>query len=218
MDKICYDKTMDERGVKVAVLLDLGPAMGGVSIAEQLRKIVLEAGIVAMTVIDSEKDLINAFSGDPSLHLSKPLNYEKLAIDFNAIHHDSYRDMDNDPIWQLNLAQQNLTLPNGQIVPLSFSEIEIIKLLVSEGSNLVSRDRLILALGRNPEAYDQRALEVWMSRLRAKFGKNYNVIRSARNRGYRFVGTVMIIKTISKTLSVSKSHSSVAQGMLGIVR
>ena len=49
----------------------------------------------------------------------------------------------------------------------------------------VARDDLIRAMGKDPETYDPRALEVVLSRLRAKLG-DQGPLKAVRGQGYRF--------------------------------
>lgn len=55
----------------------------------------------------------------------------------------------------------------------------------------VNRDILIRAIGRNPDTYDPRALEVTLSRLRGKLG-DQPPLKAVRNQGYRFAARLEV--------------------------
>ena len=80
-------------------------------------------------------------------------------------------------------------LRDGRCVPLTATEYELARVLVSEAGSVVSRERLTLeAMGRDPGPLD-RSLDVHISNLRRKLGSSAHGdqrIKTVRGTGYMY--------------------------------
>ncbi|RON57422.1 winged helix-turn-helix domain-containing protein [Pseudomonas frederiksbergensis] len=101
---------------------------------------------------------------------------------------------DNEPYseaWQLDNNQSVLIKENVEI-NLTGLEAALVKKMLHHEDRVVSRDDLILSIGREPEQY--RGLEMCLSRLQDKFksaSKGERLFRAVRNRGYCLIQEVV---------------------------
>jgi DNA-binding response OmpR family regulator len=70
--------------------------------------------------------------------------------------------------------------------------VALLRALAQNPDHFGERDALVLAMGKNPEAYDPRALEVAISRLRQKLGDD-PPLKSVRARGYIFAAGLVLL-------------------------
>ncbi|MGE8147773.1 winged helix-turn-helix domain-containing protein [Pseudomonas frederiksbergensis] len=93
--------------------------------------------------------------------------------------------------WQLDNDQSVLIKENIEI-NLTGLEAALVKKMLHHEDRVVSRDDLILSIGREPEQY--RGLEMCLSRLQDKFksaSKGERLFRAVRNRGYCLIQEVV---------------------------
>ncbi len=93
--------------------------------------------------------------------------------------------------WQLDNDQSVLIKENVEI-NLTGLEATLVRKMLHHEDRVVSRDELILSIGRQPEQY--RGLEMCLSRLQDKFksaSKGERLFRAVRNRGYCLIQEVV---------------------------
>ncbi|MFO2466257.1 winged helix-turn-helix domain-containing protein [Pseudomonas sp. 15FMM2] len=93
--------------------------------------------------------------------------------------------------WQLDTDQSALIKENVEI-SLTGLEATLVRKMLHHEDRVVSRDDLILSIGREPEQY--RGLEMCLSRLQDKFknaSKGERLFRAVRNRGYCLIQEVV---------------------------
>ena len=86
-----------------------------------------------------------------------------------------------------------LVAPDGVETPFSHAEGEVLRLFLETPKRLISRARMQEALGGGAGASFDRAMDVRVSRLRAKLGedpRNPRLIKTIYGAGYIFVGHV----------------------------
>lgn len=108
---------------------------------------------------------------------------------------DILRKIDGDDryseTWQLDIDQGAL-VKEGVEISLTGLEAALVKKMLNHEERVVSRDELILSIGREPEQY--RGLEMCLSRLQDKFKSASNgerLFRAVRNRGYCLIQEVV---------------------------
>jgi two-component system OmpR family response regulator len=93
--------------------------------------------------------------------------------------------------WQLD-NDQGALVKEGIEISLTGLETALVKKMLHHEERVVSRDELILSIGREPEQY--RGLEMCLSRLQDKFKSASNgerLFRAVRNRGYCLIQEVV---------------------------
>jgi len=99
--------------------------------------------------------------------------------------------MPGSEAWQLDDDQSVLVREDVEI-SLTGLEAALVKKMLHHEDRVVSRDELILSIGREPEQY--RGLEMCLSRLQDKFksaSKGERLFRAVRNRGYCLIQEVV---------------------------
>lgn len=95
--------------------------------------------------------------------------------------------------WVFEVAARQLVAPDGAITSLSQAEYQLLRLFVEHPQRIFGRDQLIdLLKGQDAEHFD-RAVDLRVSRLRARLRddpKDARIIRTIRQEGYQFCPTV----------------------------
>lgn len=94
-------------------------------------------------------------------------------------------------VWQLD-NDEGALVKEGVEISLTGLETALVKKMLHHEERVVSRDELILSIGREPEQY--RGLEMCLSRLQDKFKSASNgerLFRAVRNRGYCLIQEVV---------------------------
>jgi DNA-binding response OmpR family regulator len=95
--------------------------------------------------------------------------------------------------WTAHFDRYLLTAPDGTETPFSHAEGEVLRLFLEAPKRLVSRAQMQEALGGGAGESFDRAMDVRISRLRAKLGedpKNPRLIKTIYGAGYIFIGDV----------------------------
>lgn len=94
--------------------------------------------------------------------------------------------------WTLSISANTLA-SQGEVVSLTQLETLILEELVRSWDGVVSKERIIVRLGRDAEHYS--GLEMCMSRLQRKFKRHFGQQRlfvAVRNRGYRLTQRIWV--------------------------
>lgn len=175
------------------LVLDLGlPGEDGLSIAHRLRQTHPALGIIALTARGRLQDRVEGLNTGIDLYLVKPIDISELAAAIHAVARRVNQLRVHVPIWRLEPDGYRLVRPDGETITLTVTEFRILHVLACAHAEPVHRDELIRAIGRKPDAYDPRALEVTVSRLRGKLG-HQSPLRAVRNQGYRFVADLRVV-------------------------
>jgi DNA-binding response OmpR family regulator len=95
--------------------------------------------------------------------------------------------------WTAHFDRYVLVAPDGTETPFSHAEGEVLRLFLEAPKRLVSRAQMQEALGSGSGESFDRAMDVRVSRLRAKLGedpKNPRLIKTIYGAGYIFIGDV----------------------------
>lgn len=93
--------------------------------------------------------------------------------------------------WQLD-NDQGALIKEGVEISLTGLETALVRKMLNHEERVVSREELILSIGREPEQY--RGLEMCLSRLQDKFKSASNgerLFRAVRNRGYCLIQEIV---------------------------
>ena len=127
-------------------------------------------------------------------YLTKPVEIDELVavVKFHLLRAESaLATRDN---WLLDEIHMTLTSPLGKKIDLTLSEVELVRTLAQREDHFADRDALIKSIGKNPDFYNPRALEMMLSRLRRKLG-NPSPLRAVRTRGYIFAADLQFSET-----------------------
>jgi DNA-binding response OmpR family regulator len=188
-----------ERAVRAAMpdvcLVDLGlPDRDGLAVVSRLA---LEGGaaIVIISGRGQVQDRITGLELGADDYVVKPFAPEEIVARVRARLRKAappQRRVARFGDWRADFNRFTLTGPNGEAT-FSQAEGEVLRLFLERPRRLISRDEMQEALGGGArEAFD-RAMDVRVSRLRAKLGedpKNPQLIKTIYGAGYLFLGDV----------------------------
>ncbi|MYM31662.1 response regulator [Duganella sp. CY15W] len=173
------------------VVLDLGlPGEDGLAISTRLRRSHPHLGLVMLTARGMARDRLAGLQTGADYYLVKPAPPEELlAIIGNLL----LRLAPAQPVqapsasWQLRLRSRTLAAPDGVQVDLTHMESVLLQTLQASAPAPASRRQLVEALGGNYLQFEERRLEVAISRLRSKLAQVWpdtEALRAARGIGY----------------------------------
>ena len=90
-------------------------------------------------------------------------------------------------VWQLDAEAATLRAPDGVMIELSPTDVQVMELLLARGGETVSRDEMAQALGLDPE--DPNALHATIYRLRRRIERATPALvplQSRSRQGYLF--------------------------------
>lgn len=171
-----------------AVLLDLHLTDGdGLSLLPQLRALKERPIVIVLTARDQVSDRIHGLDAGADDYLVKPYDPGELLARLRAV--ERRRSAAQVPV--LSLGELQIDLSREQVrragVPMALTQKEwaLLRVLATRPDHLHTRERLQDALYGFDDDTDSNTLEVFISRLRRKLGREH--IETVRGLGYRLV-------------------------------
>jgi two-component system OmpR family response regulator len=193
-DGSAFDQCITSNPPWATVVIDLAlPGKDGMLLSRRLRQASKSVGIVMLGHRNNATDRMEAQREGADNYLGKPVDMNELASVVNnlALRVEPTASARND--WLLNDVCMTLTSPVGTRIDLTLSEVELVRALALRGDHFADRDALIKSMGKQPDCYDPRALEVMVSRLRRKLG-DPSPLRAVRARGYIFAADLQYLE------------------------
>jgi DNA-binding response OmpR family regulator len=190
------------------VILDLKlPGEDGMQIARELRA-ESDIPIIMLTGHKDEADRVMGLELGADDYLTKPFSPRELLARIRALLRRSRaQETVADGLsrirayrfagWELNVRLRRLKSPQGEIVPITNSEFNLLAAFLAAPQRVLSREQLLeLSRLHNDEVYD-RSVDVQVGRLRKKIepkGDATQLIRTERGAGYVFTATVETVR------------------------
>ncbi|MBT4934934.1 MAG: response regulator transcription factor [Rhodospirillaceae bacterium] len=179
------------------ILLDLTlPDEDGLTLARQVRAR-SSVPIIIMTARKGMEDRLAGLDIGADDFLTKPFDPRELVLRVRNVLKrtgDATRE-ENQVVgfdgWKMDMTSRTLTGPDETDVPLTSGEFNLLAALIKSPGRVQSRDYLLDAIARNDEPPSDRMIDVFVSRLRKKIGKNsgeQNYIVTVPGHGYKFTG------------------------------
>ena len=164
------------------------PGMAGVDVVAAARRLKRPTAIIMLTAMDRPPDRIAGLDAGADDYLVKPFDFGELLARVRAVQRRP-RGVD-EPVLargrlRLDPARRDIEL-DGRPVPLTVTEFNILELLMRRHPAVV--DRRLIAQHAWPDETDplgSNAIDVAMSRLRAKIPDSGVRIATVRGTGYR---------------------------------
>ena len=187
-----------EKDIPSFNILLLDVMMGGMSgfqMAKQLKANPTTAGIpiIFLTARDTENDTVTGFNLGADDYISKPFSIRELMVRVRAVLRRTADkgSKENQPTvisYQglvLNLDKKTVSI-DGENVPFTKTEFELLRLLLEEKGRVFSRQELIDRVWPKDVLVLDRTVDVNITRMRKKIGKFAKCIVTRLGFGYYF--------------------------------
>lgn len=173
---------------QVIVLDVMLPKMNGFEVAKELRKQGNSTPIILLTAKDEVMDKITGLDSGADDYMTKPFVPEELLARIRALS----RRTGDVVLNQLNFGNTTLDLSTSNLscadksIHLAFKEFEIMKLLLSRPTMILSKEDLILKVWGNDSNAEDNNVEAYISFIRKKllYLKSNLKITTIRKVGY----------------------------------
>ncbi|MBF0370526.1 MAG: response regulator [Magnetococcales bacterium] len=202
-DGLGLKKILDKSHVDLIVLDLMLPGEDGLTLCRNLRSR-SNIPVVMLSARGEEMDRIIGLEMGADDYLPKPFHPRELLARVKSVLRRA-RSLPNDALeqneiltfrfagWTLDGPSRQLYTPDGETVPLSGSEFNLLRIFLNHPNRVLSRDQLLdLSHGREIEPFD-RTIDMQVSRLRRRLGddpKNPILIKTVRSAGYVFCARV----------------------------
>ncbi|MDH7639368.1 response regulator [Sphingomonas oryzagri] len=182
------------------IILDLNlPGEDGLSLCRWLRS-VSTVPIIMLTARGDPIDRIIGLEIGADDYLGKPFEPRELLARIRSVLRRTAAIPSAEPLedndhnvrfggWRLDRRRRHIIAADGTLVPLSGSEYRLLSALIEHRGEVLPREVLQAMAGGRAETVLDRAIDLRISRLRAKLGDALDgspIIKTVRGRGYVF--------------------------------
>ena len=169
------------------LVLDVGlPGMDGFAVCRELRER-STIPIIMLTAASDDVDRILGLELGADDYMGKPFNPRELLARIKAALRRVQVSEGTELALRVSLSDRR-SYWNGQLIDLTGTEFELLALFHSNHGQIISRDKISVALkGHGANPFD-RSVDTLVSRLRRKLKQvsSLDLIRSVRGKGYLF--------------------------------
>ena len=169
------------------VVLDIG--LAGIDGFETLRRLRAQGGappVLMLTARDAVEDRVRGLEGGADDYLVKPFAISELVARVRVLTRRAQaRDVDTLELGRLrmDLAAKRL-FADGEPVEVSAREWSVLEYLLARVGKVVGKDQIVQGIAGWDESISENAVEVYVSRLRAKLEPSGVRVRTVRGFGY----------------------------------
>ena len=172
------------------IVLDLGlPEKPGLEVLGNWRSKGNKTPVLILTARDAWHEKVAGFKAGADDYLGKPFHVEELVVRLQALirrSHEVVGQMLESGGLKLDEDLQRVILPSGEQFDLTGTEFRLLRYLMLNKGKILSKTRLTEHVYEQDFDRDSNLIEVYIRRLREKFGKG--AIETRRGQGYRYVG------------------------------
>ena len=172
-----------------AVVLDLGlPKMDGVRVLEKWRGAGKDMPVLILTARDRWSEKVAGFDAGADDYLTKPFVTEELLARLRAVERRRFSGTSSIVTvgdLSVDLSRSTVTV-RGEPVVLTAKEWTLLRVVAARPDRVHSKAALSSALYGFDDDVGSNTLEVFVSHLRRKLGRN--CIQTLRGQGYRLTG------------------------------
>lgn len=189
------EKLNSEPNIAVALLDIMLPDMSGVDICRYIGDKYENMGVIMLTAKAQEDDKIEGFVAGADDYMIKPFSIKELLFRVSALIRRVNKDNDTRKSSVLDLPPFSLDInkrklyKNGNFVDLTPTEFSIVKFLMINASDSLSRDQILQEVWGSTELYDYKIVDVNIRRIRNKIEEDPSkpkYILTAWGYGYTF--------------------------------
>ena len=185
-----YERALQEK--YDLILLDVMlPEMDGMEICKRVRE-VSDVPIIMLTARDEIRDKVEGLNLGAEDYMTKPFDTEELLARIRGVlrrHNERLRNLEETRYVVKNMIlypERYEVTVKGEKVELTHKEYELLKYLVENKRNVLSRDQILQTVWGYDYIGDTNVVDVYISYLRSKiddkFGEKY--IYTTRGVGY----------------------------------
>ena len=167
------------------ILLDLGlPHMSGLEVLRELRSAKNVTPVIIITAFDRTPHRVAGLDAGADDYVVKPVDLEELAARIRSqLRRKDRRQDDSISVGEVTLDfSGHVATLDGESVALTAKEYRVLALLMRRNRRFVSKAELEGELYDQDHWVESNTVEVAISALRRKFGRDF--IRTARGLGY----------------------------------
>jgi DNA-binding response OmpR family regulator len=168
-------------------ILDLGlPRLGGMEVLRGWRSRGVRCPVLLLTARDQLGDRVAGLDAGADDYLVKPFDLPELTARLRALRRRAAGHGDDRlTLGELELHTADRELRHrGQRVPLSPRELALTELLMQKAGRVVTKDSIVARLSSWEADFSENSVEVYVHRLRKRFGELGVVIKTVRGFGY----------------------------------
>lgn len=186
--------TMDIASFDLLLLDVMMGGMSGFALAKQLKQKPATAAIpiIFLTARDTENDTVTGFNLGADDYISKPFSIREVMVRIRAVlRRTAEQSGAQEPQVisyqgiEMNLDKKTVSI-DGEDIPFTKTEFEILKLLLEERGRVFSRQELIDRIWPKDVLVLDRTVDVNITRLRKKIGRFAKCIVTRLGFGYYF--------------------------------
>jgi DNA-binding response OmpR family regulator len=175
---------LGREGVKLArertpdlVILDLMlPDINGFTVCEEIRAADPVLPIIMLTARSQETDKIRGLDSGADDYMTKPFSIGELVARINAIFRRLYRTASADEEIRIGAVvvhpRKHELVRKGKTTPLSFYEVELVRLLYERAGQPVTRDEILEKIWGVSSNASTRSVDNFVVKLRRKIEEN----------------------------------------------
>lgn len=186
--------TMDIASYDLLLLDVMMGSMSGFAMARRLKENAATGTvpIIFLTARDTENDTITGFNLGADDYISKPFSIREVLVRIRAVLRRTQTEEDSEEPQTLcyqgiivNLDKKTVSI-DGEEVPFTKTEFELLRLLLEEKGRVFSRQELIERVWPKDVLVLDRTVDVNITRLRKKIGRFAKCIVTRLGFGYYF--------------------------------
>lgn len=168
-------------------VLDLGlPGCDGMEVLQHWRGQGVRMPVLLLTARDELADRVKGLDAGADDFLAKPFDIPELLARLRALKRRAAGQLEQ----QLSLGELTLDVTGRELrfsgvrVPLSPRELALTELLMQKAGRVVTKESIVARLSSWESDFSENSVEVYVHRLRKRFGDLGVVIRTIRGFGY----------------------------------
>lgn len=170
------------------LLLDVMlPQLDGFSICKEVRRY-SDVPIMFITARTSQEDMLCGYALGCDDYIVKPVSLPVFFEKVNALIKRSKGLVRSDVLKAGSLTMNpnnGIVISDGSEINLTAKEYRILKLLLENKGNVVTREKIITSIWNYETEVDERVLDTHIKNLRKALGTNSKLIKTVIGRGYR---------------------------------
>jgi len=170
-----------------AIILDLGlPGRSGLEVLREWRAAGVATPVLILTARDAWHERVEGLKAGADDYLGKPFHGAELLARLEAILRRGAGKSDNRLEVggvSLDIDSQQATAPDSAVHPLTGIEFRLLRYMMAHPNRILSKTELSEHVYEEEQLKDSNVIEVYINRLRQRFGRNF--IETRRGQGYR---------------------------------